>query len=406
MPTMVNNMKHLLQAAILSSALINGIQAQSVDPSSVQRYMEEGNDALAAGRYEEAEKDFEKIRELRPDIAEVHANLGAIYFQEKKFDKAVPALRQAIKLNPRLSKSGTLLAISLSELGRYKEALPGLEKGFRSSTDSAVKRMCGLQLERAYTGVESHDKAMEIAIELSRLYPRDPEVLYHTGRLFGNFAFLTMQTLAQVAPGSIWRHQAAAEAFESQGSYDLAVREYRTVLELGPARPGIHFRLGRTLLKRSEQSHSTEDANEAAKEFEHELEIDATNANAAYELAEMHRDAGQFEESTQMFEQALKYYPEFEDAHLGLAAALISQQRMQEALPHLKKAIALNAENEVSWYRLSQVQMSLGNTVEQQKAFAEFQRLRTQKSSQQEAARELFSRSEVTKQKLDSNAPQ
>jgi tetratricopeptide (TPR) repeat protein len=215
-----------------------------------------------------------------------------------------------------------------------------------------------------------------------------------------------MQTLAQVAPGSVWRHQAAAEAFESQGSYDLAVREYRTVLELGPGRPGIHFRLGRTLLKRSQQAHSTEDANEAAKEFERELELDPTNANAAYELADMHRDSGEFEEATQLFEQALKYYPDFEDAHLGLAAALMAQQKMQDALPHLKKAIALNADNEVSWYRLSQVQMSLGNTADQQKAFAEFQHLRTQKSSQQEAARELFSRSEVTKQKLDSTVAQ
>src|SRR5947208_10217438 len=69
-----------------------------------------------------------------------------------------------------------------------------------------------------------------------------------------------MQTLAQVAPGSVWRHQAAAEAFESQDSYDLAVREYRTVLQLGPGRPGIHFRLGRTLLKRSQRSeeHTSE----------------------------------------------------------------------------------------------------------------------------------------------------
>jgi hypothetical protein len=50
--------------------------------------------------------------------------------------------------------------------------------------------------------------------------------------------------------------------------------------------------------------------------------------------------------------------------------------------------------------------MALGSQSEQQKAFAEFQRLRTEKSSQQEAARELFSRSEVTKQKLDSTAPQ
>ena len=108
----------------------------------------------------------------------------------------------------------------------------------------------------------------------------------------------------------------------------------------------------------------------------------------------------------QMFEQALKYYPDFEDAHLGLAAAFIAQQKMQDALPHLKKAIALNPDNEVSWYRLSQVQMALGSQAERQKAFAEFQRLRTEKSSQQEAARELFSRSEVTKQKLDSTAPQ
>jgi tetratricopeptide (TPR) repeat protein len=215
-----------------------------------------------------------------------------------------------------------------------------------------------------------------------------------------------MQTLARVAPGSIWRHQAAAEAFESQGSYDLAIREYRTVLQLGPGRPGIHFRLGRTLLKRSEQSHSSEDANDAAKEFEGELELDPTNANAAYELADMHRDAGQFEQAAQLFEQALKYYPDFEDAHLGLAAALIAQQKMQDALPHLKKAIALNPDNEVSWYRLSQVQMALGSQEEQRKAFAEFQRLRTERSSQQEAARELFSRSEVTKQKLDSAAPQ
>lgn len=403
---MLKPVRCLLLTALLFVSVIQVAQGQSANESAVQRYSEQGRNALAAGRFEEAEHAFEKLRELEPGTAEVHANLGAIYFQEKKFDKAVPTLRQAIKLNPGLAKSATLLAISLSELGRFNEALPGLEKGFRSSSDSAVKRMCGLQLERAYTGLQRHNNAMEVAIELNRLYPQDPEVLYHTGRLFGNFAFVTMQTLAQVAPGSIWRHQAAAEAFESQGSYDLAVREYRTVLELGPGRPGIHFRLGRTLLKRSEQSHSSDDANEAAKEFERELDLDPTNANAAYELADMHRDAGQFEEAAQLFEQALKHYPDFEEAHLGLAAVLMAEQKTRAALPHLEKAIALNPENEVSWYRLSQVQMALGNAAEQQKAFREFQRLRTEKSSQQEAARELFSRSEVTKQKLDSSAPQ
>jgi tetratricopeptide (TPR) repeat protein len=71
-----------------------------------------------------------------------------VYFQEKKYEEAVQALRQALKLKPNLSKTNSLLAISLSELGRYREALPGLDRGFHSSTDPATKRMCGLQLLR------------------------------------------------------------------------------------------------------------------------------------------------------------------------------------------------------------------------------------------------------------------
>jgi len=53
---------------------------------------------LASGRYEEAQRAYEKLRELEPGVAEVHANLGLIYFEEKKFEQAVPALRQALKL--------------------------------------------------------------------------------------------------------------------------------------------------------------------------------------------------------------------------------------------------------------------------------------------------------------------
>ena len=116
----------LLRTAIICFCSIHLAQAQSTNENALQRYTEQAKVALGAGRFEEAEQAFEKIRELEPAVAEVHANLGAIYFQEKKFDKAVPALRQAIKLNPGLAKSATLLAISLSELGRFKEALPGL----------------------------------------------------------------------------------------------------------------------------------------------------------------------------------------------------------------------------------------------------------------------------------------
>jgi tetratricopeptide (TPR) repeat protein len=380
------------------------LSAQSGD--TIEKYSEQGQRALAQSNYAEAEKAFEKLRELEPAVAEVHANLGVIYFQERKFEPAISALRQALKLKPTLGKSATLLAMSLSELGRYREALPDLEKGFRLSTDPPTKRMCGLQLLRVYTGLRHDSKAVEVALELNRLYPNDPEVLYHTGRIFGNFAFLNMQQLAQVAPASIWRHQAEAEAYESQGSNDAAISEYRQVLSADPQRPGIHYRIGRTLLARSRQRNSPEDMAEAEKEFAQELEIDSGNANTAYELAEIRRNAGEFREAQRLFEVALENHPDFEEAQLGLASVLMSLQKPDLALPHLQKATALDPGNEVAWYRLSQVQGMLGHEAEQRKTFAEFQRLRDQKLTQQEAGKQIFSPDEVTRQRLDPKEPQ
>src|SRR6185312_3473232 len=140
--------------------------------TSLQEQYKEAQEQLRAGRYSDAQRSFEKLAEANPTIAEIHANLGLIYFEERMFQPAIKELRRALKLNPSLSKSAAVLAMSLSEAGEYSEALPGLEKGFRSS-DPEMKRICGLQLERAYTALKRDSKAVEVALELTRLYPDD-----------------------------------------------------------------------------------------------------------------------------------------------------------------------------------------------------------------------------------------
>ena len=369
------------------------------DAGLLQRYFQQGQEALSEGRYVEAVRAFEKLRELEPGIAEVHASLGVSYFQQGEFRLAVPALRQALKLNPKLETVDVLLAMSLAELGSYSEALPGLEKGFRQSSDGALRRSAGLRLQRAYTGLEHDDKAVAVALELVQLYPEDAEILYHAGRVSGNFAYLTMRKLAEVARDSVWVHLAAGDAYESQKQHELAISEYRKVLALDPIRPGIHYRLGRALLALPQQPNSRA---EALKEFERELDLDPSNANAAYEAAEIRRKSEDFNQARRLFEMALKYYPDFEEARLGLAKALISLGRPDEALPHLQKAVSLNPRSEVAHYRLSQVHKALGNVTDQRKALAEFQRLRNQGSRERDTLRENFFRREVTKQELDS----
>jgi len=341
------------------------------------------------------------LKQLSPGTAEIYGRLGLIYFQEGKFDQAVPVLRRAMKLKPSLPNTDVLLAMCLSELGHYSEALPGLEKGFRRSTDEALKHMSGLQLLRTETGLQRDSKAVETALELNRLFPDDPEVLYHTSRIYANFAYLRLRKLAEVAPSSIWRQQAAAEADESQGNLDLALAEYRQVLSLDPGRRGIHYRLGRVLLL-----HPHAAPGEALREFEAELQLDATNANAAYEIGEICRKSGQLEKAQEFFSKALEYYPDFEEAQLGLGGVLIALGKSDAALPHLRKALTLNSDSEVCFYRLSQAYKALGNAAEQQHAMAEFRRLRSKTASGRESSATFSRPNEVTKQEVDvTNSP-
>jgi len=295
--------------------------------------------------------------------------------------------------------------MSLSEIGHYDQAVPGLEKCLRRSTDTEIKRMCGLELERAYTGIRRDSKAVEVAMELNILYPDDPEILYQAGKVYGNLAFLTMEKLAQVAPTSVWRHLAAAEAHESQGSYSQAIQEYQEVLRLEPDRPALHYRIGRSLMGRFWQRQSQEDLAAAEKEFEDELRSHPENANAAYELGEMRRKSKQNDEAERYFEQAIRYYPDFAEAQLGLAAVLLEKSQPQQALPHAQRAAAVDPDNEVCWYRLAKIQRRLGNIPEQEKALAEYRRLHDL-ANQQKEVEPVFLPREVTKQEVDPNPSQ
>jgi tetratricopeptide (TPR) repeat protein len=376
--------------------------AQQPTPAVLQQHAKEGERALAEGRYAEAEKAYETLRQLTPGTAEVHARLGLIYFQQGKFIAAIPPLREAIRLKPGLPKVDALLAMSLSELGKHEEAMPVLEKAFAQPGDPVLRRLVGLHLQRTYSGLGRDQDAVDVALRLSRLHPDDPEVLYHSGRTFANFAYLQTMKLAAVAPESVWLHLAAGEANESQGFYDAALREYREVVALSPRRPGVHFRIGRTLVARS-QNASTEDLAEARKAFEEELRIDPTNANAAYEIGEMHRKSGDDERAREFFEQALKHYPDFEEALVGLGRALLALGQPAQALPRLEAAVKRNPESDVAQYQIAQAYRALGKAAEQERALAEFKRLR--RSADQRRAVVPQNKRDVTPQALDVKAP-
>ncbi len=90
------------------------------------------------------------------------------------------------------------------------------------------------------------------------------------------------------------------------------------------------------------------------------------------------------DQAQQFFESALKHYPDFEEAQLGLATTLMAQQKPDLALPHLQRAVALDSQDEVC------VVIACPRRIEpwvtrrsKRRLLAQFQRLRSQLASQQ-----------------------
>ncbi len=389
-----------LTIVVASAAAPLRAQSNSAAQSREELLAQQGRQSLASGRVDQAEAAFAELAKLEPNVGEIYANLGAVYFQEGKLDEAIDNLRQALRLKPSLVRVKTLLAICLAESGHSAEALPDLEAGFRSSAEPQVKRQCGLELLRTYTALHRDADAVETSLALNRAYPYDPEILYQTGRIYGNFTYLTMEKLRDKAPDSVWMLQAKAEAQESEKQYDLALNSFESVLRLEPKRPGVHYRMGRVYLARFEQLHDSKDRDQAADQFSAELGLDPGNGNAAYELAQIQRDLGNVEQARQQFESLIERRPDFEQARVGLAGVLVETQKPGEAAIQLKRAIELDPDDEVAWYRLAHALRMSGDQQGQKKALAEFQRLHALESSHLARAGILLQAGEVTPQQL------
>jgi tetratricopeptide (TPR) repeat protein len=373
---------------------------QTGNQEQAANYAEAGQRALAAGHYPEARQNFEQLAKLEPNIAEVHATLAAIYFKLREYELSVREVRTAQKLKPSLPRLDSLLGLSLSELGHFEEALPLLEKGLKQTADLNTRRLCGLQLLRAYTGLGRDADAVETALALNKLYPDDPEILYHTGRIFGNYAYVVMMKLHDKAPNSIWMLQAQGEANEAQKDYETAIVSFNHVLAIDPRRPGIHYRLGRIYLNRARTTQKQEDRDDAKREFLAEVEIDPGNGNALYELAQIAADENNLDEARKQFEAVVARFPDFEQALVGLGGVYLQSQQGAQAVDPLKRATALDASDEVAWYRLAQAARAAGHPDEAQKALQTFKTLHAASS----AANKPPSTDEVTPQQLDPGA--
>jgi tetratricopeptide (TPR) repeat protein len=273
-------------------------------------------------------------------------------------------------------------AVSLAQSGHCTQALPLLKQAKAQVadriTDKDLKRRVGFAGVRCAMFADQPDAAEAFLLFLNYEFPHDPEVLYLSVHTYSDLSSRAAADLAQTAAGSAQGHELHAESLETEGKWDEAAKEYRIVLQQNPHLPGIHFRLGRLLLSKSNLSDA--DAEEARKEMQLELEVDPNNAGAEYVLGEMARQNQRWDEAIQHFSQAAKLDAGFGDAFVGWGGSLVSVKKFSDAIPPLETAVKLESGNPAAHYMLAVAYARTGRKEDGDREFAIQKRL-TQKGA-------------------------
>src|SRR5579872_1337229 len=275
-------------------------------------------------------------------------------------------------------KSSAERAVGLSQSGHCKEAVPLLKQASSHAADKDLKRSVGFAGVRCAMMTDQPDAAEDFLRFLNREFPKDPEVLYVSVHTYSDLSTRAAAELATTAPKSDQALELNAEAFESQGKWDEAAKQYHLILQQNPRMPGIHFRIGRLLLSKPNPPPTV--AEEAKKEMQQELEIDPSNAGAEYVRGALAQQNQQWDEAIPHFSRAAKLDPSFGDAFLGLGACLGSTKRYAEAIAPLEAAVKLQPENPAAHYLLATAYSRTGRKEDGDKQFA-IQKQLTQKGA-------------------------
>jgi len=221
-------------------------------------------------------------------------------------------------------------AIDLASKGNCEDALPMLRKSTAAIQQRDLKYKALMATVPCAMKSQDDQTVTNAFFELKRDFPADPEVLYMISQFFLGVAENASQELSTVAPNSYQTKELQADSLESQGKWSEAIEIYKKVLQEQLKLRGIHYRLGRAALSQPQSPTSTEDAK---REFQQELEIDAA---AEFWLGEIARQDAQWDDAVQHFGAAARLDKNFGDALLSFGTALNSAGRFNDAVAPLE----------------------------------------------------------------------
>ena len=326
-----------------------------------------------AGKDQEAHAAWEQIARAHPDDAEAYANLGLLESRQQQYSRAIAFYRKAEALNPAMPGLHMNLGLALFKAGDLRAAIrtfqPLLKKEDPSSADAQRLRIL---LGMAYYGLGEYAEAVAPLREAMRRDPQDLPyrlVLAHSCLRAKQYQCVldVYHEILTLNAESAEADMLAGEALDEMRDRAGAVAQFRAAVKADPKQPGVHFGLGYLLWTGSQ-------FDEAAQQFQSELENNPGNVQAMVYLADADIRLNRLDRARPLLEKAARLDPKFEMTHLELGILASQSGQNEQALRELHQAAALDPTDVQVHWRLARLYKAMGR---RQEATAEFNKTKT-----------------------------
>jgi Flp pilus assembly protein TadD len=117
----------------------------------------------------------------------------------------------------------------------------------------------------------------------------------------------------------------------------------------------------------------------AIPELKAELQISPGNAEVAYNLAYALLEASQKDEGLALLRQVVAANQDYPEAQYLLGKTLVTEQKFEEAVPHLEAAVRLTPTSAFAHYQLQAAYRRVGRTADADREAAIYRDLKSRK---------------------------
>jgi tetratricopeptide (TPR) repeat protein len=202
-----------------------------------------GVDYVLLADYGDADKWFTKATQWDPENVLGWYYLGRTKYNENRFEEAVSAFEQCLKLAPRHIRAEDNLGLSLQGLGRMDEARTAFLNAIAWQADSPEKDPWPyMDLGSFFLENNQPDQAVPHLQEAAKLVPNSPKAHQQLGKAYLALRQLDkaqqeLETAVKLEPESARAHYILGQLYEKRGESQKAKEEFARYSQLNTRHP-------------------------------------------------------------------------------------------------------------------------------------------------------------------------